>query len=94
LQAKLIEVMAELRRRPHDPIPQAGRWLRLVVGGHIRYYVVPMNSSALATFRYRVAWLWHRALARRSHRGWVFWERMHRLIDRWLPRRAFATPIP
>jgi len=44
LQAKLIAVKAELRHRWHDPIPVVGQWLRLVVGGHIRYYGVPMNS--------------------------------------------------
>ena len=44
LQAKLSEVKAELRRRVHDPIPAVGTWLRAVVGGHIRYYGVPMNQ--------------------------------------------------
>jgi RNA-directed DNA polymerase len=94
LQAKLSEVKAELRRRLHDPIPQVGRWLRSVVDGHIRYYGVPMNSSALHTFRYRVAWLWQRALARRSHTGHVSWERMRRLIDRWLPPARICHPYP
>ena len=69
LQAKLSEVKAELRRRLHDPIPVVGTWLRQVVSGHIRYYGVPMNSSAIAMFRFRVGWLWHRALARRNHTG-------------------------
>ena len=35
LQAKLGEVKTELQRRMHDPIPEVGRWLRSVVGGHI-----------------------------------------------------------
>src|SRR5438128_2242036 len=65
-QAKLSEVKAELRRRLHDPIPVVGRWLGQVVGGHIRYYGVPMNGSAIGMFRFQVGWLWHRALARRS----------------------------
>ncbi len=94
LQAKLSEVKAELRRRLHDPIPAVGTWLRQVVGGHIRYYEVPMNSSALHTFRYRVAWLWQRALTRRSHTGHVSWERMRRLIDRWLPPARICHPYP
>jgi hypothetical protein len=37
LQAKLSGVKAELRRRMHDSIPEVGKWLRSVVGGHIRY---------------------------------------------------------
>src|SRR5690606_18479041 len=71
LQAKLSEVKAELRRRMHDPIPEQGRWLQSVVGGHIRYYGVPMNSHALSLFRFQVGWLWHRALSRRSQTGRV-----------------------
>ena len=47
LQAKLSEVKAELQRRMHDPVPEVGKWLRSVVGGHFRYYGVPMNSPAL-----------------------------------------------
>ncbi len=94
LQAKLSAVKAELRRRWHDPIPAVGQWLRLVVGGHIRYYGVPMNSQALSVFRFRVGWLWHRALARRSHKGRVTWDRMRRLIDQWLPPARVCHPYP
>src|SRR5215813_2440959 len=50
LQAKLSEVKAELKRRMHDPVPEVAIWLRSVVGGHNRYYGVPMNSPALARF--------------------------------------------
>ena len=94
LQTKLSEVKTELRRRLHDPIPAVGQWLRSVVGGHLRYYGVPMNSPALYVFRYRVAWLWHRALMRRSQTGWVSWERMRRLIDHWLPPAHVCHPYP
>jgi RNA-directed DNA polymerase len=94
LQAKLSEVKAELRRRRHDPIPEQGRWLHSVVGGHIRYYGVPMNSPALFTFRYQVGHLWHRALSRRSQNGRVRWDRMSRLIDRWLPPARVCHPYP
>ena len=94
LQAKLHEVKAELRRRLHDPISQVGTWLGQVVGGHTRYYGVPMNSPAIALFRFRVGRLWHRALARRSHTGHVSWERMRRLIERWLPPARICHPYP
>src|SRR5213594_1122896 len=94
LQAKLHEVKAELRRRLHDPISQVGTWLGQVVGGHTRYYGVPMNSPAIALFRFRVGGLWHRALARRSHTGHVSWERMRRLIERWLPPARICHPYP
>ena len=94
LQAKLSAVKTELRRRMHDPIPAVGTWLRSVVGGHIRYYGVPMNSPALHLFRFQVGWLWHRALSRRSQNGRVRWDRMRRLIDRWLPPARVCHPYP
>ncbi len=94
LQAKLSEVSAELKRRMHDPVPEVGKWLRAVVGGHIRYYGVPMNSPALIIFRFEVGWRWHRALSRRSQNGRVLWDRMRRLIERWLPPARVCHPYP
>jgi RNA-directed DNA polymerase len=94
LQAKLREVKAELRRRMHAPIPAQGQWLSAVVAGHFRYYGVPMNGPALHTFRFQVARLWHRALSRRSQRGGVRWERMRRLLHRWLPVARICHPYP
>jgi len=94
LQAKLSEVKADLKRRMHDPVPEVGTWLRSVVAGHVRYYGVPMNGPALNTFRFQVGRLWHRALSRRSQNGRVLWERMRRLIDRWLPPARVCHPYP
>jgi RNA-directed DNA polymerase len=94
LQAKLSEVKAELRRRLHAPIPEVGQWLRSVVGGHLRYYGVPMNGPALRIFRFQVGWLWHRTLSRRSQNGRVPWDRMRRLIARWLPPVRICHPYP
>jgi group II intron reverse transcriptase/maturase len=94
MQAKLQVVKAELRRRMHDPIPEVGEWLKAVVGGHIRYYGVPSNRYALAHFRFTVARYWHHVLRRRSQRGRVPWERMKRLIHRWLPPAHIFHPYP
>ena len=94
LQAKLSAVKAELQRRMHHPIPQVGQWLRSVVGGHIRYYGVPSNGPALYLFRFQVGWLWHRSLSRRSQNGRVIWDRMRRLINRWLPPARICHPYP
>ena len=88
------EVKAELRRRMHDPLPEVGQWLRSVVGGHIRYYGVPMNGPGLRTFRSQVGWLWYRTLSRRSQNGRVPWDRMRRLIARWLPPARISHPYP
>jgi len=94
LQTKLNEVKAELQRRMHEPIPEQGQWLRAVVGGHFRYYGVPMNQPALTIFRFRVGWYWHRSLSRRSQNGRVLWDRMRRLITRWLPLPSVCHPYP
>jgi hypothetical protein len=94
LRAKLKDVKAELRNRMHDPVPEVGAWLRSVVGGHIRYYGVPTNGAAIQAFRFQVGWLWHWTLVRRSQRTGVTWERMRRLIDRWLPPAHICHPYP
>ena len=94
MQTKLNEVKAELRRRMHQPIPEQGKWLQAVVRGHFRYYGVPMNQSALTVFRFRIGWLWHRSLSRRSQNGRVLWDRMRRLITRWLPLPALCHSYP
>ena len=94
LQAKLNEVKTELRRRLHHSLPEVGQWLRSVVSGHFRYYGVPMNGSALALLWFRVGRFWHRALSRRSQNGRILWDRMRRLIDRWLPLVRTYHPYP
>jgi RNA-directed DNA polymerase len=94
LQGKLNEVKAELRRRMHQPIPEVGQWLRSVVDGHNRYYGVPMNEPALHLFRIQVGRLWHRILSRRSQKGRIPWDRMHRIIARWLPPVRIYHPYP
>ncbi len=94
LQTKLNEVRAELPRGMHEPIPELGKWLPAVVRGHIRYYGVPMNQNALWTFRFQVGRLWHRALSRRSQNGRVLWDRMRRLVTRWLPLPSVCHPYP
>jgi group II intron reverse transcriptase/maturase len=94
LQAKLSEVKTELRRRLHHPVPEVGQWLRSVVSGHFRYYGVPMNTPALHIFRLQIGWLWHRALSRRSQNGRILWDRMRRLINRWLPAVRVYHPYP
>jgi hypothetical protein len=96
LQAKLRDLKAELKRRRHLPIPEQGAYLRSVVSGHVRYYGVPMNGRAIGVFRKTVGWLWHRALKRRSQyaRRRLRWDRMTRIIDRWLPPAHVCHPYP
>jgi RNA-directed DNA polymerase len=93
-RTKLAEVKAELRRRMHLSVPVQGAWLRSVVLGHYRYYGVPHNAKALQRFRKEVARLWQRSLSRRSHKGYVTWDRMERYVDKWLPVARIYHPYP
>jgi hypothetical protein len=92
LRAKLKDVKAELRQRRHDPVPEVGVWLGSVVRGHCQYYGIPGNWRAIRRFRDEVSRHWHRALSRRSQKGPVRWDRMHRLIQRWIPRAHIVHP--
>jgi RNA-directed DNA polymerase len=93
-QAKLHEVKLELRRRLHFSIPEQGAYLGAVVRGHFRYYGVPGNSQGLDAFRTSICRLWWRALNRRSQRRGAPWERMRRLIPRWIPPARICHPYP
>ena len=93
-RAKLKEIKMELRQRLHYPVPEVGRWLRLVVAGHNRYYGVPSNLGSLSVFRFHVGRAWYRTLRRRSQKTRLTWERMRRLINLWLPRPMLHHPYP
>jgi group II intron reverse transcriptase/maturase len=94
LTAKLTEVKAELKRRLRDPIPAMGKWLASVIDGHCRYYGVPMNAPALWRLRFGAVWHWQRALCRRSQKGRLTWDRMKRLVARYLPVPRVCHPYP
>jgi RNA-directed DNA polymerase len=94
LQAKLAQIKAELRRRICQPVPDVGNWLSTVLTGHYRYYGVPMNIAALGLFRYRLGKLWRRCLSRRSQKGRMLWQRMARLINRYLPAPRIYHDYP
>jgi group II intron reverse transcriptase/maturase len=93
-RAKLKEIKTELRKRIHQRVTEVGKWLRSVVEGHNRYYGVPSNQHSLYSFRFQVARYWYRSLRRRSQKTRLTWERMYRLIDRWLPPSTIHHPYP
>jgi group II intron reverse transcriptase/maturase len=94
LRAKLRQVKDQLMRRRHLPIAQQGRWLASVIRGHFAYYAVPGNARAINAFRVQTGRHWLRALRRRSQRHRLNWERMNRLIARWLPPIRIMHPYP
>jgi len=94
VQAKLVELRTELRRRMHDPLPEQGAFVAAVVRGHTRYYGVPMNGSAITAFRQAVGRLWFQTLRRRRQPHRLRWERMQRLIRLCLPLALVCHPYP
>jgi RNA-directed DNA polymerase len=94
MRAKLEEITETLRRVRHRPIDEQGRWLGAVVRGYFAYFAVPTNSRLLAAFRAHVAEKWYRSLRRRSQRQRLTWERMGKLIERFLPPVRVQHPWP
>jgi len=93
-EGKPETVKAELMRRRHLPVPEQGKWLASVVRGHEAYYAVPGNSKAVKAFRRHAVRHWRHALGRRGQKGRVTWERMHRIVDRYLPPAKIRHPWP
>jgi RNA-directed DNA polymerase len=91
---KLKEVNLELQRRRHRPVDEQGRYVQALVGGHVRYYGVPLNSRRVRAFRLLVIRLWKKWLSRRSQRGYLSWDRLQRYIDRWVPPAIICHPYP
>ena len=94
MRAKLREVKDQLKRRRHQPVPEQGRWLGSVVRGHLAYYAVPGNSTAIRAFRTQATRHWCAALRDRSQRHRLDWKRMDRLATRWLPPARISHPFP
>jgi RNA-directed DNA polymerase len=94
MRAKLLAVKLELRRRMHQPIAEQGKYLRAVVGGHVRYFGVPYNGRRIGVFRFQVGRLWYRTLRRRSQTAKLNWGRMSKLMARCLPNSRICHPYP
>ncbi len=94
MRAKLQEIRQKLRQRMHDAVPKTGKWLRSVVQGYFNYHAVPGNGQRLQAFRDAVTRYWRQTLSRRSQKGRVDWERMNRLVRRWIPSVRITHPYP
>jgi group II intron reverse transcriptase/maturase len=94
MRAKLQEIRQQLRRRMHDAVPETGKWLRSVVQGYFNYHAVAGNGKRLQAFRDAVTRNWRQMLCRRSQKGRVDWERMNRLVRRWIPSVRILQPYP
>src|SRR5215213_6857685 len=79
MKAKLREIKEMLRRYRHAPIDEQGKWLGTVIKGYFAYFAVPTNTYPLSAFRYHIS---------------LRWERMRRLITRFLPSPRVLHPWP
>ncbi|NOZ57543.1 MAG: group II intron reverse transcriptase/maturase [Calditrichaeota bacterium] len=93
-QAKLQALHRHLWRNLNWSVPKMGKYLGAVLRGHVAYYGVPTNSKAIAAFRFAMGRIWKQVLERRSERTRIRWERIRRLIDRWLPLARICHPYP
>ena len=94
LVAKLQAIKTELKRRRHEPVASVGVWLQKVTSGYYQYHAIPGNLPRLNLFRWRLRWVWWRALSRRSQRSRVALDRLTRLTDRWIPVARVLHPYP
>ena len=90
----LKRVKVRLRKLRYRPVPEQGAWLAAVIRGYGQYFGVPGTSAELNNFRKAVSWHWYRALRRRSQKTRLTWERMLRLMRRWLPIPHIVHPNP
>src|SRR4051795_2321042 len=88
------EIKEMLRRHRHAPIDEQGKWLGTVIKGYFAYFAVPTNTYPLSAFRYHISLKWFQSLRRRSQRRRLTWERMSRLITRFLPSPRVLHPWP
>lgn len=84
------------RSHRHLPISVQQARLARVIRGHCAYYGRSGNSKRIDGFRRQVVRVWHKWLSRRSHSGYLNWDRMTALLNQYpLPRptirRARAT---
>ena len=94
MRAKLDSVKAELRSRINDTVSEVGTWLNKVITGHYQYYGVPGNYKAMRDFQRQVGVAWFCVLNRRSQRRGLTWEKMEKLLERWLPTPRILHPYP
>ena len=67
----------------HRPLDEQHQHLARVIRGHCGYYGLTGNSKRLSGFRYWVIRHWRKALARRSRKGRVTWDRMKDILNRY-----------
>jgi len=83
LSRALRRVRVWCREHRHWRVKEQHRILAQKVRGHYAYYGVTSNYAALARFWHEVKAIWRMWLSRRSHKAFLDWPQMHRLLGRY-----------
>jgi group II intron reverse transcriptase/maturase len=76
-----------LRKNRHRPIAEQHARLTKMIQGHIAYYGVPGNITAIQQYIHEVMKRWRKWLTRRSHKAKRSWNWFNQLLERFpLPR--------
>jgi RNA-directed DNA polymerase len=94
MRQALERIGLQLQARMHDSPAQVGAWLQRALRGYYGYFAVPLNTSVLSVFRYRLQLRWRHILRRRSQRSRFDWRCFGRLSARWLPIPKTLHPFP
>ena len=70
------------RKHRHDDVETQRRALAQKLNGHYAYFGVTSNYAALARLFHETQAIWRKWLSRRSQKGLVNWDAMHRLLER------------
>jgi hypothetical protein len=70
------------RRHRHDDVETQQRALARKLNGHYAYFGVTSNYASLARLQHEVKAIWRKWLSRRSQKGILNWNAMHRLLER------------
>ena len=75
------------RTHRHEPLAVQQKHLAWKLRGHYAYFGITSNYAALARYYQETRRIWQKWLSRRSHTGYVDWDRMLGLLERFpLPR--------
>lgn len=81
------------RMHRHEDVETQQRALARKLNGHYAYFGVTSNYPALGRLLYEVTRIWHKWLCRRSQKGYLPWDAMNRLLERYpLPTPRIVHP--
>ena len=94
LRRTMKAVWVWCRNHRHRPLEEQHRMLCTKLRGHYQYFGVRCNYEQLKAVYRCVVKAWRYWLNRRNHKGYLGWERYHRLLAKFpLPQPRIVHPI-